>query len=128
MFFERIIQNYLEIWLKSSTFAPNLKHDTIMKHEIQERYPRDNQPTPKPICYYVTIRLYSEPNCQGNCSLYYYGGKKGSRLVLTGRANKKLYVSKKAAMQAQLLLATFYHNAIIEVEEYTFGDSYLVCK
>lgn len=99
-----------------------------MIHGIQERYPRDNQPTPKPICYYVTIRLYSEPNCQGNCSLYYYGGKKGNKLVLTGRANKKLYVSKKAAMQAQLLLATFYHNADIEVEEYKFGKSNLVCK
>ena len=67
--------------------------------------------------YYITIALYSEPNFQGNCSLYYYGGKSGKKIILTGRANKKLYVNKKAAIQMQLTLATLYKNAVVEVQE-----------
>ena len=73
--------------------------------------------------YYITIRLFSEPNYSGNCSLYYYGGKKGNKLVLTGRANKKLYVDKKAAMKAQLMLATLYRDGIVELEEYPIGNN-----
>lgn len=50
--------------------------------------------------YYISIELYSEPNMSGNMSLYYYIGRKGENVTFGGRALKKLFTSRTAAIKA----------------------------
>lgn len=50
--------------------------------------------------YYISIELYSEPNMSGNMSLYYYIGRRGENLTFGGRALKKLFTSRAAAIKA----------------------------
>lgn len=63
--------------------------------------------------YYVSIELYSEPNMSGNMSLYYYIGRKGENTTFGGRALKKLFTSRSAAIKAayhMYNLFTFYNE------------------
>lgn len=50
--------------------------------------------------YYVSIELYSEPNMRGNMSLYYYIGRNRDKISYGGRALKKLFTSRAAAIKA----------------------------
>jgi len=50
--------------------------------------------------YYISIELYSEPNMSGNMNLKYYIGRNGGKISCGGRALKKLFTSRTAAIKA----------------------------
>lgn len=67
--------------------------------------------------YYITIAFYSEPNYQGNCSLYYLKGIKGNKISYGGTMYKKLYVQKSAALKAAEKVKKSFPTAKVEVHE-----------
>lgn len=67
--------------------------------------------------YYVTISFYSEPNFQGNCSLYYLQCIRGKKIIYGGTAYKKLYVQKNAVLKAAKKTKEIFPTAKVEVHE-----------
>ena len=66
--------------------------------------------------YYITFELYSEPNMRGNMSEYYYINRKGADgLTYGGRALKKLFTSRAAAIKAAYHV---YHYFLKKQREY----------
>ena len=68
--------------------------------------------------YYISFELYSEPNMRGNMSLYYYIGRKGENITFGGRALKKLFTSRAAAVKAAYHV---YHHFLAQQKKY--GES-----
>ena len=86
------------------TYADAITEASIKNELVREdwqnkliKWVTENIPGTK---YYVSIELYSEPNMSGNMSLYYYIGRKGENLSYGGRALKKLFTSRTAAIKA----------------------------
>lgn len=61
--------------------------------------------------YYISIELYSEPYMRGNMSLYYYINRRGeNNLSYGGRALKKLFTSRTAAIKAAYHTYNYFAN------------------
>ena len=59
--------------------------------------------------YYISFELYSEPNMSGNMSLYHYINRKGADgLVYGGRALKKVFTSRAAAVKAAYYVYNYF--------------------
>ena len=64
--------------------------------------------------YFISFELYSEPNMRGNMSKYYYIRRRGENLTFGGRALKKLFTSRAAAIKAAYHV--YHHFLTIEKE------------
>ena len=64
--------------------------------------------------YFISFELYSEPNMRGNMSKYYYIRRRGENLTFGGRALKKLFTSRAAAIKAAYRV--YHHFLTLEKE------------
>ena len=64
--------------------------------------------------YYISFELYSEPNMRGNMSLYHYIGRNGDKVSYGGRALKKVFTSRAAAIKAAYHV---YHHFLTKQKE-----------
>jgi hypothetical protein len=64
--------------------------------------------------YYISFELYSEPNMRGNMSLYHYIGRNGDKVSYGGRALKKVFTSRAAAIKAAYHV---YHHFLANQKE-----------
>ena len=69
--------------------------------------------------YFVTIAFYSEPNYNGNMTMYFLHGIKGNKISYGGTTNKKLYCQKNSAIKAAKRVKNAFPTAKVEVTETT---------
>lgn len=72
--------------------------------------------------YYVTIAFYSEPNYNGNMTMYFLHGIKGNKISYGGTTNKKLYCQKNSAIKSAKRVKNAFPTAKVEVAEIYSGN------